>query len=487
MFRRSAALPLLAVLAAITSCHDSGPRRPVGPVLAAHDFIEPIADRIANQLVADGEVAGLTIGIARKNGSVFVKAYGLADINGKVPATPTTIYRIGSLTKQFTAAAILQLVDAKKITLDDDILLYAKVDTGGRVVTLRHLLNHTSGIPNYTDTADFPEWSKAARTPQELVDHATKMLWEFEPGTHFHYSNTGYVLLGMVIEKVSGQRYADYLRDHVFAPAHLTATRYCDDIHTADRARGYAIKNDQLVDADPLDLTTPFSAGALCSTVPDLLAWQQALASGKVISPASYAVMSTPPTTTKSDYGMGVLVDTFEGHREIWHNGGINGFISELHAFPDDGVTIAVLTNSEGDSAPRVARELAYSALGMASKSVIPTARELDEVSGTYDVPGLGPTAFVARKHRLVVSPPKQGTLLLEFVGGDTFSLAEPPVTFVFHRQPGDNHVSSVTIQQAGRSLDAQRVDAAALPPAGGGRGSGIGSASGAGSGSGKR
>lgn len=461
-------------LAAVAACGGSshhGPtiQAPTGIKLATHDPVEPVADRIANQVVGDGDTAAVTIGIARKDGSVFVKAYGLADVTGKILATPSTIYRIGSLTKQFTAAAILQLAEQKKLTLDDDVLLYAKVDTGGRVVTLRELLNHTSGIPSYTDTADFPEWSRSHHTPQELVDHATKMLWEFEPGTHFHYSNTGYVLLGMVIEKVSGQSYADYLRDHVFPLAHLTNTRYCDDKRSPDRARGYASKNDLLVDADPLDLSTPFSAGALCSTVPDLLAWTAALATGKVISPASYALMTTPPTSPKSDYGMGLTVDDFEQHRQIWHNGGINGFISELHAFPDDGIAIAVLTNAEGDAAPRVERELAYAALGMPSKSVIPAPHELEEVAGSYDVPGLGPTPFSVHRHRLVVAPPKQGQLALEYTGGDTYVLNEPPVTFVFHRRPGDNLVTSVTIQQSGRSLDAPRVDAPAGATAGSG------------------
>ncbi len=456
------------VLLALAACGSSPPpvtkaTDPAALAYTAHDPLEPLADRIAAEVIADGDAAGVTVGIARGSDAPFVKAYGNADIAHKTAATRETVYRIGSLTKQFTAAAILQLVEAKKLSLDDDILLYAKVDTGGRIVKLRQLLNHTSGIPSYTDAADFATWSRTPHPPQDLVAHAAKMLWEFEPGSRFHYSNTGYVLLGMVIEKVSGQRYADYLRDHVFAPARMTSTRYCDDLTSPERALGYKDRDDGLVAADPLDLSTPFSAGALCSTVPDLLAWTRALASGKVISAAAFAAMTTPSASAGgADYGMGLVVDQIEHHRQVWHNGAINGFWSELHAFPDDHLAIVVLSNAESDAATRISRELSLAALGLPTRTVEPPPGELEAVAGTYDLPNIGPTVIAVRRHHLTIAPPKQGIARLEYAGGDTFTLAQPPVKLVFHHDPADNRITSVTIEQGGQKFDAMRVEAGA-------------------------
>lgn len=439
----------------VAACGGSGPT-PNVPKAAPPDPLEPVADALAKDALDAGETASVTIGIARKDGSTWVKAYGEADRATHTRATRDTVYRIGSLTKQFTAAAILQLADQGKLSLDDDISKYVTVNTGGRKVTLKQLLTHTSGVPSYTDRADFPEWAKKRATPQQIVDLATQALWEFEPGSHFHYSNTGYVLLGMVIEKASNQQYANYIRDHVVAAAGLQHTFYCDDAKTPDRARGYEAKDGALVDAAPLDLSTPYSAGALCSTVPDLLAWNAALAGGKVVSPVAYADMITPPTEIKTDYGFALVVDRVEGHREIWHNGGINGFVSELHTFPDDGVTIAVLTNSEAEAAPRIEKKLAYAALGIASKDVALPAEERDAVVGVYDVQGVGPTAIVLEHNRLLIAPSGQGKVAIDYRGGDKFEIPELGVKLEFKRG-ADGKVASMVVEQGGQKLEAPR------------------------------
>ena len=419
------------------------------------DPIEAVADKAAQDALDAGDIASVTIAVARRDGPTFVKAYGEADRTRHIAAQRDTIYRIGSLTKQFTAAAILQLAEQGKLSLDDDITKYVRVETQGHTVSLRQLLQHTSGIPSYTDMADFPEWAKKPAAPQQIVERTAKMLWEFEPGTHFHYTNTGYVLLGIVIEKVTNQRYAVYLHQHVFAPLHLDHTFYCDDTHGA---RGYTTDNGKLADAAPLDLSVPFSAGALCSTAPDLVAWARGLASGLVVAPASYADMITPPAGIHSTYGYGLEVGRFEGHREIWHNGGINGFVSELHVFPDDGVTIAVLTNTESGAVPRLAKKLAYAALRIPSPDVPLPDAVRDAVIGTYDVPGVGKMAIALSPHgQLELAVPDQPHARLEYRGKDTFAIVEAPITLVFVRDPAGK-VTAVTIEESGQKLDAPRV-----------------------------
>jgi D-alanyl-D-alanine carboxypeptidase len=464
MLSRTAVIPLLAIGCGSTTPTAKPPTPTTGtaataPKLAAHDALEPVADRIVDSLITDGDAAAVTIGIARKTGEMFVKSYGLADLPHKVPANRDTVYRIGSLTKQFTAAAILQLAEAGKLTLDDDVLLYAKLNTGGRIVTIRSLLTDTSGVPSYTDTADFVQWARSPHTPEDIVDHGTKLLWEFEPGTHFHESDTGYVLLGMVIEKVSGQHYADYLRDHVFAPAHMTNTRYCDDVKSPERAFGYTEKDDALVDADPLDLSTPFSARGLCSTVPDLLAWTQALAAGKVIGPASVALMTAPVAAAGNHFAMATVIDDLGKHRELWHGGSLFGFESQLLRFPDDGLTIAVLANTETDVAVQVGHELAVAALGIAAPSLVPSAAELAAIAGTYEFP-VGRTVVAVDRLHLTLKLANAPAARLSFYGGDTFVLPQArPVTLTFHHDPAGNRITSVTVEQGNQRFDAMRVD----------------------------
>ena len=431
-----------------------GATAPVTPKVTPPDPLEPIADKLAKEALDRGDVAGLTIAIARRDGATLVKGYGEADRATHARAQPDTVYRIGSLTKQFTAAAILQLAEQGKLAIDDDISKYVTIQTAGHNLTIRELLNHTSGMPSYTDLPDFPEWAKKPATPAQIVDRVAKMMWEFDPGTHFHYTNTGYVVLGMIVEKVSGQRYADYLRDHVFAPAKLAHTTYCTDTASA---KGYSSDDGKLEDAAPLDLSTPFSAGALCSTAPDLLAWSRALASGLVVTPASYADMITPPSAVKSSYGLGLEVDRFEGHREIWHNGGINGFVSEMHVYPDDGVTIVVLTNTESGTAPRVAKKLAYAALGLQSPDVALPDAVRDAVAGTYDVPNFGKVEVVVTRGRLELVVPNQPRVGLEYRGNDAFVIAEAGIKISF-RRGADTKVSGLTVEQGGQKIDAPRV-----------------------------
>jgi D-alanyl-D-alanine carboxypeptidase len=442
----------LVIVAALAACHPAPEVAPPQSPPPPRDPLQSIADAAAAEVVGHG-TAGLEIAIARHGKIVVATGYGVADREHHVRVDADTVFRIGSLTKQFTAAAIMQLVEQGKLGLDDDIAKYVPVPTSGHVVTIRNLLNHTSGIPNYTDLPSFKDVIARRMTSAEVVALVKDTPWSFDPGTAFAYSNTGYVVLGMVIEKVSGLAYADYLAKQVYPRAGLIATRYCDNDPRPHDAHGY--QGDAV--APPIDMTIPSAAGSLCSTASDLLRWTAALAAGKVVADTSFRQMISPPQLARPvamKYGFGLVADAFKGHRQIWHNGGIPGFVSELHDFPDDGIAIAVLSNSDGDEAPQVEKTLAKAALGIAAPPLPDDVR--DAVVGSYDVPTLGKTDIAIENGKLVVIPPGQPHFQLEYTGNDTFEISELGATLAFVRTNGK--VTSVTLQQHGVTLEAKRL-----------------------------
>ena len=301
------------------------------------------------------EFVGVSVAVARGDRMILDRGYGIADLEWNAPADAGTPFRIGSLTKQFTAAAIMKLVEQGKLSLDDPLARYVpEFDTGGRTVTIRQLLNHTSGLPNYTEQPGFFD----RQAPLDLSDKELLALisgkpFTFEPGKGWRYSNTNYYLLGMVVAKVSGRSYPEFVESTLFKPLGLAHTRYGSEGEiVVHRAQGYrfdpdtnARHNDTLI-----SMNTPGGAGGLLSTAGDLVRWQIALTNGRVVSPASFQQMiGSTVKTGQGDaaYGFGLLVDTLDGQRRISHTGGINGFNSSLTWLPDIGLRTAVISNSE--------------------------------------------------------------------------------------------------------------------------------------------
>jgi CubicO group peptidase (beta-lactamase class C family) len=216
-------------------------------------------------------------------------------------------------------------------------------------VKIRQLLNHTSGIPSYTDLGE--SWAKRwgeYMSPDTLVALTANKPMDFAPGTGWRYDNTGYVVLGMLLEKVAGKPYAEYLETTLFEPLGLTHTFYCDRSPLIPhRARGDQRDGRSFTNAPYLDMSQPYSAGALCSTVGDLARWNRLLATGKVVSPASYAEMTTPEGNAGlNHYGFGLVRSAVGSHIMIEHGGGIHGFITANAYLPDDSLSITVLTNA---------------------------------------------------------------------------------------------------------------------------------------------
>lgn len=310
-------------------------------------------DRIAEQALARAPMSGMSIAVLRGSKLIHAAGYGKADLELDVPATPRTVYRIGSVTKQFTAAAILRHAERGDLKLDDDLRKYLPdFDTGGRVITIRQLLDHTSGIRDLTTIESVMANRSLDVTRQQVFTALSRVPFDFEPGERYRYNNSGYWLLGAVIEKLSGESYDTAIERDLLVPLCLQATRY--DVPreiVANRANGYERDTSGFLNAQPNSPTRPYASGALISTVLDLAAWQRALFGGKVLDEESFRLMTARGRLKDgqaTSYGLGLAITQFQGRRKIAHPGGIIGFSSFLSHYPDEQLSIVVLTNTMG-------------------------------------------------------------------------------------------------------------------------------------------
>lgn len=315
------------------------------------------ADKLVSGYVEQNKFSG-TVLVAKDGKPLFRKGYGWANREWKVPNGPESKFRLGSITKQFTATAILQLVEAGKLKLDDPISkYYLSSPPVWSKITIHHLLTHTSGIPSYTSIPGFfGKESMTDRTPAEIVKLTQDMPLEFQPGEKFKYDNSGYILLGYVIEKVSGQKYADYLQEHIFGPLGMRDSGYDSSQEIIPhRAAGYNYTGSRWVNAPYLAMSLPYAAGSLYSTGDDLLTWDQALYAHKPLSPASLDKMFTP---NLENYGYGWFITKEFNRKMESHGGGINGFNTVITRYPDDRVTVIVLGNMNTSAIGPIAKGL---------------------------------------------------------------------------------------------------------------------------------
>lgn len=309
---------------------------------------------------------GFSVCLAYGDSIVVKKGYGMAELEHDIPVDTKSVFRIGSVTKQFTAALVLKYVEQGKLELDEPITKYTDFPTGDHIVTVRNLLSHTSGIFNLTAVGEqFTKLIPVERSQEELLDLVRGRPLAFEPGTRFAYSNTNYYLLGVILESIGGRPYGELVHQELVAPIGLTQTRYDSNSDIIKgRAQGYGVDpmggltNDGL-----LGISNPYSAGGLISTAGDLVRWQRALAAGEVISVTNYRLMNTPfklPADVEPEYryGFGRVEGQWDGHRLHFHGGGIHGFTAFLGHFPETDVTLALISNCQGNgfSADKVAR-----------------------------------------------------------------------------------------------------------------------------------
>jgi len=411
----------------------------VPPIARATDSvkIEVAVDALVAQALKTTGAAGLSVAIARRGEVVLAKGYGLADVEFDVKADVDTMFRIGSVTKQFTAALVMRLVEQKKLALDDDLSKYVPdFPLQGHKVTIRQLLDHTSGIPSYTDIGE--EWAKKwplELTHEELLALVKDKPFDFEPGTKWAYNNTGYYLLGMVIEKVSSKSYGQWIVSEISKPLGLDRTRRDSNVDIIkNRAQGYGIERtlvgSKLVNDQVLGTNQPGAAGMLLSTARELVRWQMALTTGKVVSAESFARMRTAtilPDGKDTGYGFGLMIDDLAGHARVQHGGGIFGFNSMLAWYPDDDLHIAVISNGEPISSSKIADDLVWIALGTeppAAKDLPIPAERIAQLVGKYTIADLGLDSDVTTENGqlfLQAKAPGQQKFRLKFQGNDLF------------------------------------------------------------------
>ncbi|HMM34400.1 MAG TPA: serine hydrolase domain-containing protein, partial [Thermoanaerobaculia bacterium] len=326
---------------------------------------------LAKAIPADGPGVAA---IAVKDGkTVFRKAYGMANLELGVPLSPDSVFRLGSITKQFTAVAVLMLAEEGKLSLSDPITKYLPgYPTQGHTISVEHLLTHTSGIRSYTGLPGYMTGPKIRTdlTTAELVEVFAKEPMDFAPGAEWRYNNSGYVLLGAILEKVSGKPYGELLAERIFRPLGMKSTRVGDEGPIlARRAAGYTRDGEAVANAPFLSMTQPHAAGALVSTVDDLALWDAALSTEKLVKKESLEKAWTPAVTRDgrpTRYGYGFGVSTLRGARSIEHGGGINGFSTYAVRLPGEKVYVAVLANSDAPAADPTAlgKEIAALLIG---------------------------------------------------------------------------------------------------------------------------
>ena len=440
------------------------------------DAFRPRADSLVYTYLAESRAPSASFAVIRGNDTLAYGAHGLADVNAWRAPTATTIYEIGSNTKQFTSSAIMRLIEQGKVKMDDDLSKFVpQFPLHGKQVSIHQLLNHTSGIHSYTSS---PAWQKTWNdklSPDAIIKFVANDTFDFAPGSAYRYNNTGYVLLGMVIEKASGQKYARYLDEQFFKPLGLRQTSYCPS-RTSDPAfaLGYSKGTAGTTRAEFMDLSHPFGAGALCSTVGDFAKWQRALDGGKVVSPASYARMSTADTLNSGrtiNYGFGLVPGTFNGHKTVSHTGGIPGFASVATYVPDDSLSIVVFTNFDGASPQTLAQNLLRVAYGVApvgqSAAVAPASApqlstvDRDAIVGNYTLRLPGgqslPIKFFLDGANLMSQAQGQQAIAIRYLGNYVFGVAfDPALRFTFTMDAGK--ATKVTLLQGGGTIEGPRA-----------------------------
>ena len=347
-------------------------------------------DAVAQSYTADHAFMGAVL-VAQGDRVLLDKGYGMADLEWDIPNTPEVVFRLGSLTKQFTAALVLLLQQDGKLRIDEPVGKYLpEAPAAWEKITLANLLGHTSGIPNFTSDKAFPTWCMSEHThAEELAFFRDKPL-DFEPGSQFAYSNSNYEVLGLVIEKVSGRTYGDLLRERLFEPLGIKHTGLdSDELILPKRAQGYSPGQGGLVHARSESMSVPWAAGSVYSTTGDLRRWEEGLFGGKVLDAGSLKRMTTPG---KGEYGLGLEVTRKDGLDVVAHGGGIEGFNTELTYVPERQITVVVLSNVNGDAPGAMSGQLLDVALDKAvvldtERRPVPMAKEaLGKFVGVYDL-----------------------------------------------------------------------------------------------------
>ena len=411
-----------------------------------------------------------TVLVARGPRVIFSKGYGSADLEWNVPNSPSTKFRLGSVTKQFTAASILLLEERGKLSVQDPVKKYIpNAPASWDKVTIFNLLTHTSGIPNFTSFPDYPKLEPFATTAKEEVERLVDKPLDFQPGERWSYSNSGYVVLTYIIERIAGQPYAAFVHDNIFVPLGMTASGFDSNSEIIpQRASGYVFENGHYANAGYINMTVPQGAGSLYSTTEDLLKWEQGLFGGKLLTAASLKAMTTP---FKNNYAFGLEVDTTGGHRVIQHGGGIEGFNTIVSYYPEDQLSVIVLANVNGAAPGQIAPKLAAIARGetvtLASEreAITLDAKTLASYVGAYRLaPGVA-MLVTLDGDQLMSKLGNQEALAIFPESRTMFFPKAVDAELEFSDFDAQGRPTKLTLHQNGRSMPAPRLSDAETKP----------------------
>ena len=414
---------------------------------------------------------GAAVIVVKDGVVIFRKGQGLANLELGVPIEPDMVFRIGSLTKQFTAVAILMLAEQSKLALDDSITKFLPdYPTHGHLITVEHLLTHTSGIKSYTS---MPEWLPLWRkdfTVQELIDFFKNQPMDFAPGKRFEYSNSGYILLGAIIEKASGQTYEQFIQHRIFDHLGMKHSYYDSPLRVIPRrAAGYDKGPDGYTNAAYLSMTQPYSAGSLASSVDDLALWDAALYTEQLLKQETLQrafVSHRLAEGSETEYGYGWTTPKLAGHLAAGHGGGIHGFGSFAIRLPEDHVFVAALSNNTGTHPGQLALKIAAWAIGQPFQE--PTPVELNpevlaRYEGVYESNVLGEVRVTREGNQLFFQPGQAPPIELVPFSSNEFFFKDRSLDHLTFVSDANEVVTSFEFRGAiGNPVIAMKVDKSA-------------------------
>ena len=419
-------------------------------------------DRMADIVAAEADSGAFSgnVLVAMDGDVVFESSHGMANHDWQIPNDPTVRFRIGSVTKQFTAASILMLQERGMLDIEAPVATYfSDAPDTWNAITVRHLLQHNSGIPNVTALDEFATMQYLPTTRDDLIGSFSPLPLEFEPGAQWSYSNSNYIILTAIVEDVSGMSYGAFVQENIFDPLGMNATGVDDTSAIVPRrATGYFPGPDGPVPADYVNMDIPQGAGALYSTTHDLLRWQQGLFGGEVLQPESLEMMVTPGL---GNYALGVMIDDTDGTL-VWHGGGIQGFNAWLGTDPDRNLTVAILANQNGGAANTIATNLIAAARG--EEVVLPSERErvemsaeqLDEYLGTFALAPTFKIEITREGEQLMAQATGQERFPVYPSGDDIFYFEVVEAELHFTRDDA-GAISGLVLHQGGREMPATK------------------------------
>jgi len=433
-------------------------------------------DAVAQRMIAQERVAGASVLVVQRGKVVLRKGYGYADLGLEAPARADTTYHVVGPMLPFTGVAVMQLVERGKLSLDDDIAKHVpEFPLQGHRVTVRQLLNHTSGIVDYHYLGDPIEaTSRLPKALDEVMALYAGKKWVNEPGKKWDWSISGFQMLVTIVERVSGDSFPDFVKKHIFEPAGVTATTYCDD-HSLVRGLSHSYRHFEKSFVPAYENAMAYNADLrFCSTVDDIYQLWKSIGDKKLIEPRTFAMMTAPEgpaahTSAKDPnaaYGFAMIINSEDGHRRIGQHGSLLGYSGSLYDFPEDKLTIVVLTNTEGQNAFAITRALARAALGVpplpappappAERALVDaavSAKERAQLAGTFVLKlqatdGLHDSFIQYRRTYRVFD--ENGRLMIQALGeGPERLLKQADGSFAVRSQPA-GHIALIV--QSGRA-----------------------------------